>query len=415
MIIRKTFSNAFDIASRFISMKDVNLPNRIDTFDCNFYDVPKENLEEITLELGQFGVKNTKINSKIFAYNDIESDNYENSCGFWYRNLKLPKELSKKSNYECCFEFILNNNNHFICLIEKYHCILKMKMLLKGIKTGCLDSQSNNKGLLLSDLNEKVSENIKRNPNTEITGEKMNNNLLINQKYNLTELRTKNVNRNIYKHITSEENYYDKENFLWSGWLFVTNLPDSSKKISKTVIKYVNISIDSLKISENFLGNVNEILNNTYLDIFCKGNKDNNGICYPMEYLKYYQENINVQENLEVNNLEKIINEGVAKVGNEKLCVILQWNVNSFIKRKMFCIIDSSENYRKQFVESLTQNYELASRIMPISAFSSPFFNSNYEIEYFSENEEHSKIIKVIIIIFQENLNYSYNKNLIKK
>ena len=98
-------------------------------------------------------------------YKEISADNFGKNCAIWENNIKLPDKIQNISE-NCCFLTKVNQKKMFICINAKDNCELEKKILIKGIKEGCL----NKNGLDLSEIPQSFNETIEvdKENNSEI-------------------------------------------------------------------------------------------------------------------------------------------------------------------------------------------------------------------------------------------------------
>jgi hypothetical protein len=76
---------------------------------------------------------------------DIKPDKSHKSCAFWYKGLTLPDEIVLKDP-NCCFTYKKSKKEDvFICSTHKTRCIYHAKMMLKRLRTSCLEYEAEHK------------------------------------------------------------------------------------------------------------------------------------------------------------------------------------------------------------------------------------------------------------------------------
>lgn len=97
----------------------------------------------------------SKSHAEILKFTDIQPDNYGTQCAFWYKDLKISEKYPnlKQSIIDdnCCMRFFAGQKKikTEICLqtdTSERVCVKRMKELMKGLKTGCMDSQNSKSG-----------------------------------------------------------------------------------------------------------------------------------------------------------------------------------------------------------------------------------------------------------------------------
>jgi len=109
----------------------------------------------------------------------------------WYNHLDVPRTLKAQYNEDCCFAFLIDFKQVFMCMQDENHCILKSRQVMKTIYNGCMMTDKGNKDL---SSGPSINGEPMRKGGTEITGEQIALGTVFNEKeygkqvWNLTNL-----------------------------------------------------------------------------------------------------------------------------------------------------------------------------------------------------------------------------------
>lgn len=98
---------------------------------------------------------NQRITNNVFniTYTQIDNDNFGTTCAFWYKNLKIKQRSQDMvkviTDNNCCFKFYTKKDRRKIeiCTFnpDGRICIKQARELMKGLKIGCIEVNSNGK------------------------------------------------------------------------------------------------------------------------------------------------------------------------------------------------------------------------------------------------------------------------------
>lgn len=118
-------------------MRGVPEPNFKQVFPLQMYRENDKKVVFVKSMLGPDGLLEGDSGKKIIGFDEIQPDDYGNECAIWFKGtaITLPKLLGQfVYSMKCCLKLIQTDQEIFMCLDKKYHCLLETRQLIKGLK-----------------------------------------------------------------------------------------------------------------------------------------------------------------------------------------------------------------------------------------------------------------------------------------